>query len=57
MNLKDEIFGLVSEIDAEVNHGECFYDDDMYRDFIRVIDELKEISKKFYEINKAEEDK
>lgn len=46
---------LAMEIGATIDHGECFYDDEMFDDFVRMLDKLKELSRK-YKIECSEEE-
>lgn len=42
--LRVKIRELADTIDASIDHGECFYDDRMFKDFIGMIDDLKKDS-------------
>jgi hypothetical protein len=53
-NLRQQIQDLVCEIDGDVHHGECFYEENMLQSFIKNLDKMKRLSKKYYEENKKE---
>lgn len=56
MKLRREIHDLTDEIAGDVHHGECFYEKDMFDDFIKTLDKLKDAAQKYYESNKEDEE-
>lgn len=53
-SLSQQIDDLGYEIAGDIDHGECFYEEDMLNDFIENLDKMKKLAKKFYQQNKAE---
>ncbi|RXZ78040.1 hypothetical protein EBB07_28705 [Paenibacillaceae bacterium] len=56
MSLRSEVRELHYSISADIEHGECFYSEKYFAEFIEKIDQLKETSEKLFEENKAEDD-
>lgn len=54
--LRAKISELAEDIMSYVDDGECFYEEDMLHSFILRLDELKESSKKYFEMNQEEEE-
>ena len=54
MKLRGEVQDLTDVIAGDVNHGECFYEKDMFDDFINNLDKMKDLAQKYYESNKKE---
>ncbi|ADH03199.1 gp53 [Bacillus phage W.Ph.] len=52
---KYKIIQLLENINATVDHGECFYDEQELLELISDMDRLKNMSKCLYEQNKEEE--
>ena len=57
LELRNQIRDLVSEIDGDVDHGECFYELDMLNDFCKSLDRMKELALEYYHSNKKEMEK
>lgn len=53
-NLRKQINDLACQISNDVDHGECFYDYEMFNDFIESLDEMKKLALRYYSENKAE---
>ena len=51
LSLSLQLLRLADEIHLEINHGECFYEEDMFKEFIKLLDKTKEVGKLFFEKN------
>lgn len=54
LNLRSDINELSNEIATEINHGECFYDEEEYEEFIRKLDRLRTLSGIYYTENQED---
>lgn len=50
-SLWKQVQDLTFEIAGEVDHGECFYDEDMLYQFVHKLDKLKSLSFDYYKEN------
>lgn len=55
-NLRSEVHELACEIYNEVDHGECFYDEEMLSEFLAKVERFKHACQQYYTQNKEEED-
>lgn len=53
-SLWKQVQDLTFEIAGEVDHGECFYEEEMLEDFQKKLDMLKSLSRELYLKNKKE---
>jgi hypothetical protein len=53
-SLRQQIEDLACEIDGDVHHGECFYEEDMLNDFCKNLDRMKKLARRYYEAFKVE---
>lgn len=53
-DLREQIEDLNYDISANIDHGECFYEEDMLKDFIAILDKMKELAIKYYQENQSE---
>lgn len=56
LSLKGELQDLYYAISADIEHGECFYDKDMFDDFIKNLDKMKETAYWCFYENQKEDD-
>lgn len=54
-SLRDKIYRLIDEIYGEVDHGECFHEQSELEDFVRNLDNLKELAYEYYNENQKED--
>ncbi|MBS4173489.1 hypothetical protein [Bacillus sp. FJAT-49736] len=54
LELRRKIRDLACEIDGHVDHGECFYEEDMLAGFCKTLDRMKELAQEYYASNKRE---
>ncbi len=54
MKLRKKLHDLWAGIDGDIDHGECFYDFEMFKEFCERLDELKETALYYYESNREE---
>lgn len=52
--MKEDLEYLAQEIEADIHHGECFYEQEMYRDFIAKLNKMKKMARKYYQKNVEE---
>lgn len=45
--IRTEITTLSEDIQAEINHAECFYDNDMMNEFCEMVDKLKTLGREY----------
>lgn len=50
--LRKQITDLYYAVSADIEHGECFYDPEMFNEFINTLDKMKELAQKYYEENR-----
>jgi hypothetical protein len=53
-SLRKQIEDLDYYITGEIDHGECFYEQDDFYEFIGKLEQLKHLAFKYYEENKKE---
>jgi hypothetical protein len=53
-DIRQQIIDLANEIDSDVDHGECFYEEDMFKEFIANLDKMKKLAKQYYKQNQKE---
>jgi hypothetical protein len=56
LELRKRIINLGYEIAGDIDHGECFYDFNMLRDFHVNLDKMKHLSLEYYSSNRDEID-
>ncbi len=54
MSLKSSAQELVMTILNDVDHGECFYDEEMFEELIDTVDTFKKVAKKVYDENQED---
>lgn len=54
MSLRGQLQDLYYAISADIEHGECFYDEEMFNSFIRTLDEMKSIANQYFDENQSE---
>ncbi|WP_319618421.1 hypothetical protein [Bacillus cereus group sp. BfR-BA-01700] len=54
LELRGKIIDLGCEISGDIDHGECFYDEDMLKDFCKSLDRMKELASDYYDSNRKE---
>ena len=53
-DLLSKLDELIHDIYSEFGHGECFFEEDMFNDFIKLLDKTKEVAKQYFEENQKE---
>lgn len=48
MKLRGKVWDVYYAISADINHGECFYDEVMLKEFHKNLDDLKVFSQQLY---------
>ncbi|MEH6848584.1 hypothetical protein [Bacillus pseudomycoides] len=56
LELRRKIIDLGYSISGDIDHGECFYDEEMLNDFCKSLDRMKELASEYYSSNKKELD-
>lgn len=56
MRNKGELQNLYYEISADIEHGECFYDKEMFTSFIKNLDNMKKAAIQYFNENQEEDD-
>lgn len=54
LELRQALIDLACEIDGDVDHGECFYDEEMLNEFISNLDKMKNLAREYFISNKCE---
>lgn len=54
IELRRAVHNLGEEIAADIHHGECFHDKEMFNDFIRNLDKMKKVAKMYFDSNQEE---
>jgi hypothetical protein len=54
LEFRQQIIELGYEISGDIDHAECFYDEEMLKDFISNLDKLKSIAREYFISNKSE---
>jgi hypothetical protein len=54
LEFRQQIIELGYEIAGDIDHAECFYDEDMLKDFISNLDKLKSLAREYFISNKSE---
>ncbi|EEL69452.1 hypothetical protein [Bacillus mycoides] len=55
LELRGEIIDLGYSISGDIDHAECFYDEDMLKDFCESLDRMKKLAVDYYNSNKEDE--
>lgn len=53
--LRQQVRELISEINGDVHHGECFYEKNMLDDFIANLDKMKNLAIEYYNENQEKD--
>jgi hypothetical protein len=56
LELRKQIMDLSYEISGDIDHGECFYDEDILSDFCESLDRMKDLALDYYKSNREELD-
>lgn len=51
VSLRGQLQDLYYAISADIEHGECFYDQEMFKSFCCNLDKMKIIAKQYFEEN------
>lgn len=54
MSYKGQLQNLYYFISADIEHGECFYDKEMFDVFCKHLDKMKEVAKQYFDENQRE---
>lgn len=54
--MKDKLKELYYEVSADIEHGECFYDEEMFEIFLANLDQLKEVAQRLFYENQDDEE-
>lgn len=54
LELRSQVKDLSCEIANDVEHGECFYEESMLKEFLENLDKLKDLAIKYYVSNREE---
>lgn len=54
LELRSQVKDLSCEITNDVEHGECFYEESMLKEFLENLDKLKDLAIKYYVSNREE---
>jgi hypothetical protein len=53
-SLRYQVRDLASEIVDDIHHGECFYEKEMFNDFISKLERMKELGLAYYRENQED---
>ncbi|GIN88686.1 hypothetical protein J6TS2_50720 [Heyndrickxia sporothermodurans] len=54
LELRSKIKELGYSINGDIDHGECFYEEDMLAEFCESLDRMKELALEYFASNKKE---
>lgn len=54
VTLRQQVKEMLSEINSDVHHGECFYEKDMLDDFVEKLDKMKILAIDYYNENQED---
>lgn len=55
-SLRWEVEDLACDISCSIDHGECFYDAEMFNEFIADLERLKNLAVAYYRENRDEKE-
>lgn len=55
LELRREVKELGCEIANDIEHGECFYEESMLKEFLSNLDKLRDLTIQYYKSNRAED--